>query len=73
MYARIKINIIVLILINRQFCKIFFSGYHLWSNQVSNSIYYIPVIVLSTLSTLSHLTCQSQKKLTPNSDENMPG
>lgn len=37
------------------------------------SIYYGPVIVLSSLSTLSYLTYQPYKKLTPKSAENMPG
>lgn len=37
------------------------------------SIYYGPVIVLSSLSTLSYLTYQPYKKLTPKPAENMPG
>lgn len=41
--------------------------------KLAMSIYYVPVIVLSILSTLSHLTYQPYKKLTPKSAENMLG
>lgn len=70
MHTYIKINIRVCL---ERFLKL--SSLVIIYNQTKHamSIFYAPVIVLSIVSTLSHLTYQPYKKLTPNSDENMPG